>query len=128
MIDYQVDEKTTILLFIKVSQNMFSNELSQYVKKSMSFNVSEVPDLLVKYRTIWNEVESQLYEKITTEPLKKKGKYTHSKLKLWKERIRTNVHVQYVPYNIYWSTTAVIKIDSVCKQSKNSSSGICCRV
>ena len=42
----------------------------------------------------------------------------HSKLKLWKERIRTNFHGQYVPCNIYCSTTAVLKIDSVCKQSK----------
>ena len=36
----------------------------------------------------------------------------YGKLKMWKGRIKTNFHNQDVP-------TAVLQIDSVCKQSKN---------
>ena len=43
----------------------------------------------------------------------------HGKLKTWKERIKTNVHGQDVPYDIYYNSTAVLKISSVYKQSKN---------
>ena len=41
------------------------------------------------------------------------------KLKMWKERIKTNFHGQDVPYNMYCNATAVLKIDSVHKQGKN---------
>ena len=70
-----------------------------------------------QYKKIWNEVESQLFEKLTTEPIK--GKYVHGKLKMWKERIKTNFHGQSVPYEMYCNATAVLKIDSVYKQGKN---------
>ena len=70
-----------------------------------------------QYKKIWNEVESQLFEKLTTEPIK--GKYVHGKLKMWKERIKTNFHSQSVPYEMYCNATAVLKIDSVYKQGKN---------
>ena len=50
-------------------------------------------------KKIWNEVEPQLFEKLTAEPIK--GRYVHDKLKMWKERIKTNFHDQDVPYNIY---------------------------
>ena len=71
-------------------------------------------------RKIWNEVESQLFEKLTTEPIK--SKYVHGKLKMWKKRIKTNFYGQDVPYHMYYKATAVLKIDSVYKQ------GICRRV
>ena len=70
-----------------------------------------------QYKKIWNEVESQLFEKLVTEPIK--GKYVRGKLKTWKESIKTNFHGQEVPYDMYCSTTAVLKIDYVCKQGKN---------
>ena len=38
---------------------------------------------------------------------------------MWKESIKTNFHGQDVPYNMYCNATAVLKIDSVYKQSKN---------
>ena len=83
----------------------------------MSFNVSEEKEWTSQYKKIWNEVESQLFEKLATEPIK--GKYIRGKLKTWKESIKTNFHGCIVPYDMYCNATAVLKIDSVYKQGKN---------
>ena len=40
----------------------------------MSFNASEAPECVLQYRNIWNEVESKLFGKLTTETIKGKGK------------------------------------------------------
>ena len=130
IVGYQVDG-ALIPLFIKTPKNIFSYGVSQYDKNSaytMPFNVSEAKDWVSQYKKIWNEVESQLFEKLATEPIKGQGKYIHGKLKTWKERIKTNFHGQDVPYNMYCNATAVLKIDSVYKQGKIISSGICSRV
>ena len=106
----------------RCKKNIFSYVVSQYDKKSaytMSFNVSEAPEWVLQYRNIWNVVESQLFGKLTTKPIKGEGKYMHGKLKSWKERIKTNFHGQDVPYDMYCNATAMLKIDSVYKQSKN---------
>ena len=119
IVGYHVD-KVLIPLFIKTPKNIFSYGVSQYDKNSpytISFNVSEEKEWLSQYKKIWNEVESQLFEKLATEPIK--GKYVHGKLKTWKERIKTNFHSQDVPYNMYCNTTAVLKINSIYKQGKN---------
>ena len=55
---------------------------------------------------------------MATEPIKREGRFVHGKLKMWKERIKRNVHGQDVPYDIYFNATAVLKIDSVYKQGK----------
>ena len=109
-------------LFIKTPKNIFSYGVSQYDKNSaytMSFNVSEEKEWVSQYKKIWNEVESQLFEKMATEPIKIEGRYVYGKLKTWKERIKTNFHGQDVPYNMHCNATAVLKIDSVYKQGKN---------
>ena len=80
----------------------------------MWFNVSEALEWVLLYRNIWNKVESQLFKKLTREPIK--GKYMHGKLKPWKECIKTNF--QDVPCDMYCNAT-VLKIDTVYKQSKN---------
>ena len=119
VVGYQVDEGV-ILLFIKTPKNMFSHGVSQYDKNSaytMSFNVSEEKEWVSQYKKIWNEVESQLFEKLATEPIKEK--YVRGKLKTWKKDIKTNCHGQIVPYDMYCNATAVLKIDSVYKQGKN---------
>ena len=85
----------------------------------MSFNVSEATEWVLQYRNIWNEVESQLFEKLATGPIKREGKYVRGKLKTWKDRIKTNFHGQDVPYDMYCNATAVLKINSVYKESKN---------
>ena len=85
----------------------------------MSFNVSEAKEWVSQYKKIWNEVESQLFEKMATEPIKREGSYVNGKLKTWKERIKTNFHGQDVPYDMHCNAAAVLKIDSVYKQGKN---------
>ena len=85
----------------------------------MSFNVSEAKEWVSQYKNIWKEVESQLFEKLATGPIKGEGKYVHSKLKMWQNRIKTNFYGQDVPYDMCCNATAVLKIDSVYKQGKN---------
>ena len=85
----------------------------------MSLNVSEEKACVAQYEKTWNETESQLFEKLVTEPIQREGKYVHGKLKTWKERIKTNFHGQVVPHDMYCNATAVLKIDSVYKQGKN---------
>ena len=83
----------------------------------MSFNISKEKKWMSQYKKIWNEVESQLFEKLTTEPIK--GNDVRGKLKTWKKDMKTNFHGQIVPYDMYCNATAILKIDSVYKQGKN---------
>ena len=85
----------------------------------MLFNVSKAKEWLSQYKNIWNEVESQLFEKLATEPIKREGKYVDGKLKIWKERIETNFQGQDVPYDMYCNVTVMLKNDSVYNQGKN---------
>ena len=121
IVGYQVDG-ALIPLFIKTPKNIFSYGVSQYDKNSaytMSFNVSEAKEWVSQYKKIWNEVESQLFEKLATEPIKGEGKDVHGKLKTWKERLKTNFHGQDVLHDMYCNAAAVLKIDSFYKQGKN---------
>ena len=57
--------------------------MSQYGKNcayTMSFNVFEVNEWVPQCKKIWNEVEPQLFQKLTTKPIK--CKYFHGKLKM----------------------------------------------
>ena len=47
----------------------------------MPFNVSEETAWKIQYKNIWNETKSQLFEKRTTEPIKREGRCVHDKLK-----------------------------------------------
>ena len=85
----------------------------------MSFNVFEVLERLLQYRNNWNEVESQLFEKLTTKRIKGEGKHMHGRLEKWKERIKTNFLDQDVLYDMYCNGIAVLKTESVYKISKN---------
>ena len=74
IVGYQVNG-ALIPLFIKTSKNIFSYGVSQYDKNSayaIPFNVSEEKAWKTQYEKIWNEVESQLFEKMETDPTKKK--------------------------------------------------------
>ena len=88
----------------------------------MSFNVSEAKEWVSRFKRIWNEIESQLFE---TEPINGESKYVHGKLRMWKERIKTNFHGQVVPYDMYCNAAAVLKINSVYKQGKNYHPQVC---
>ena len=84
IVGYQVAEETIIPLFIKMSKKIFNYGVSQYDKNSaytMSFNVSTEKEWVAQYKKIWNKVESQLFEKMATEPIKRQGKYIHGKFK-----------------------------------------------
>ena len=121
IVGYQVDE-ALIPLFIKTPKNLFSYGVLQYDKNSaytMSFNVPEEETWKTQYKKIWNEVESQLFEKMATEPIKMEDTYVNGKLKAWKELTRTNFYGQDVQYNMHCNATAVLNTDSVYKQGKN---------
>ena len=47
----------------------------------MSFDVSEEEAWKTQYKKIWNEIESQLFEKMATEPIKREGRNVNGKLK-----------------------------------------------
>ena len=51
---------------------------------TMSFNVSELSEWVVHYNNIWNEVDSQLFQKLATKPIKEEDKFMRGKLKTWK--------------------------------------------
>ena len=92
MFKFSQKEVTTkdllIPLFIKIPKYVFGHSVPQYDKNSaysISFNVSGEKEWVSQYKKIWNEVESQLFEKVPTEPIK--GKYVQGKLKTWKETI-----------------------------------------
>ena len=92
IVGYQVDD-TLIPLFIKTPRDIFSYGVSQYDKNSaytMPFNVSEEKAWKAQYKKIWNEVDSQLFEKMMTEPIKGEGRYINGNLKTWKELIKTD--------------------------------------
>ena len=110
IVGYQVDG-ALIPLVIKTLKNIFSYGVSQYDKNSaytMSFNVSDAKEWVSQYKKIWNEIESQLFEKLATEWIKGEGKYVHGKLKMSKQRIKTNFNGQDVPYDMYCNETAVL--------------------
>ena len=65
------------------------------------------------------EVDSHIFEKLATEPIKREGRYVNGKMKTWKERTKTNFLGQDFPYNMHCNAAAVLKIDSVYKQGKN---------
>ena len=82
IVGYQVDG-ALMPLFIKTPKNIFSYGALQYDNNSaytMSFNVPEANEWVPQYKNIWNEVESQLFEKLTTGPIK--SKYVNGKLKM----------------------------------------------
>ena len=113
-----------IQLFIKTPKNILYSVMACHntIKNSaytMSFNVYKTREGVSQYKKIWNEVESQLFEKLATAPIKGEGKYIHGKLKMCKEFIKINFHGQDVPYDMYCIATAVLKIDSVYNQGKN---------
>ena len=99
MFKFSQKEVTTkdllIPLFIKIPKYVFGHSVSQYDKNSaysISFNVSGEKEWVSQYKKIWNEVESQLFGKLVTEPIKGEGKYVYGKLKTRKECIKTNFH------------------------------------
>ena len=122
-VGYQVDGGTIIPLIIKTPKNIFSYGVSQNDKDSsctISSNLFEVEEWVPHYRNTWNEFEERLHLKSWHQSLKKeKVNYAKIKLKTCKERIKVIFRDQKVLYNMYCNITAVLKVDSVCKQGKS---------
>ena len=85
----------------------------------MTFNINEEKEWSSQYKKIQNEVESQLFKNLATEPIKGKENYIFGKLKTWKDCIKTNFHSQEVLYDVYCNARAVIEIDFIYRQGKN---------
>ena len=120
-VGYQVYGVLTSL-FIKTPKNIFTYAVSQYDKSSthaMSFNVFVEKEWVSQDKKILNEVESQLFEKLATEPIKEGGTCVYGKFKTWKELIKTKFRGQDVLYDMYCNATAVLKIDLIYKQGKS---------
>ena len=122
MIGYH-SKNTIIPLLVKTPKNAFSYGVTQYDKNAaytMSFNVGDEENMgwLDRYQGIWKEVESQLFESLSKEPVQD-DKYLRSKLKTWKEKIKTNFHGKEVPHDTYCTATGVLTISSVYQQGKN---------
>lgn len=118
----QQDWQAVILLFIKTTMTIFSYGVFQYNRNSaytMPCKVSQLPGSLLHYRNIWVEVQLQLREKRTTDPIRREGKYMHSFLEMQEEQIKTNSQHQNVLCGMYWNELALLNIEPVCKQSKN---------
>ena len=128
IVRYQVDE-ALIPLFMKTPKNIFSYGVLQFDKNftyTMSFNVSEEKEWMSQDKKIWNDVGSQLFEKLAMEQIK--WDYVHGELKKWKKDITTNFHGQIVPYDVYCNGKAMLMIDSVYKEGKNYHPETCSKV
>ena len=65
-------------VFIKTPEYIVSDSISQYHRNSvykMPFNVFKAQECFLLYQKIWNEIDSQLLGKMTTEAIKEKGRY-----------------------------------------------------
>ena len=112
ILGYQVDG-ALVPLFIKTLKNIFSYACHNTIKTLpiQCHLMSEEKAWKIQYEKIWNEVESHLFENLVTGPIKRELPST--KLKTWKERIKTNFYGQDVPYSMHCNATAVLKLDSV---------------
>ena len=110
-----------IPLYVKTPKKVFSYGVSQYNENAaytMSFDVENHKEWVDKYEKVWEEVESQIFEKLSTKPVRD-GKYVNSKLKTWKDKITTHFYGKSIPYDVYCDATAVLKIGSVYNQGRN---------
>ena len=121
VVGYEDGDGEIIALYIKTPPKVFSYGVTQYSENSawkMAFNVEDREEWVNDYRKIWKAVEEQLFITCASEPVKE-GCYLHSKVKVWKDKIRTDFHGKDIPYNQYCEATAVLKVASVYKQGCN---------
>ena len=119
-IGYSLDGKITPL-FIKTPKNVFSYGVSRYNENSaytMSFIVDEHEEWRNHYRKIWETVESQIFNSLTTSPVKE-DRYINTKLKCWKDKITSDFHGKSVPEDQHCEATAILKLSSVYQQGQN---------
>ena len=120
IIGYQIGESTIIPLLSRTRKHALSYGVyDKNVAYTMLFNVGdeENSDWLNSYRHVWKETESQIFDVLSTAPVKE-GRFLRSKLMTWEGKIKTNFHGKKAPHDTYCTATSVLKIDSVYQQEK----------
>ena len=84
----------------------------------MGFNLEDPRAVSKGLQEDLEALEDQLFVTFTSEPVKE-GCYIHGKVKVWKDKIRTNFHGKDIRYNQCCKTTAVLKVGLVYKQGSN---------
>ena len=83
--------KTTLAIakLFALNTNAVRQELTVWHLIKYFWGISE---WALYHQNIWNKVEFQLCEKLTTEHVKGEGRYIHGKPKMWKEQVEKNPH------------------------------------
>ena len=121
IIGYNIEGKI-VALRIKTPKNVYSYGVSQYSETSkwcMSFNLEGRDEWIEKYKKIWEVVEAQLFQCLTTEVVSK-GKYINPKLDMCGDKIAVKYHDgKEVPYDKHCEATGLLRIASVYNQGIN---------
>ena len=121
IIGYNIDGKI-VALRIKTPKNVYSYGVSQYSETSkwcMSFNLEAHNEWMVKYRQIWEAVEAQLFQCLTTDVVSN-CKYINPKLNMYGDKIAVKYHDgKEVPYDKHCEATGLLRIASVYNQGIN---------
>ena len=121
IIGYNIEGKI-VALRIKTPKNVYSYGVSQYSETSkwcMSFNLEGRDEWMEKYKKIWEVVEAQLFQCLTTEVVSK-GRYINPKLNMYGDKIAVKYHDgKEVPYDKHCEATGLLRIASVYNQGIN---------
>ena len=121
IIGYTIEGKI-VALRIKTPKNVYSYGVSQYSETSkwcMSFNLEGHDEWIEKYKKIWEAVEAQLFQSLTTFVVNK-GKYINPKLNMYGDKIAVKYHDgKEVPYDKHCEVTGLLRISSVYNQGIN---------
>ena len=121
IIGYNIEGKI-VALRIKTPKNVYSYGVSQYSETSkwcMSFNLEGREEWIENYKKIWEAVEAQLFQCLTTEVVSK-GRYINPKLNMYGDKIAVKYHDgKEVPYDKHCEATGLLRIASVYNQGIN---------
>ena len=121
IIGYNIDGKI-VALRIKTPKNVYSYGVSKYTESSkwcMSFNLETHNEWMENYRKIWEAVEAQLFQCLTTQVVSK-GRYINPKLNMYGDKIAVKYHDgKEVPYDKHCEATGLLRIASVYNQGIN---------
>ena len=121
IIGYNIEGKI-VALRIKTPKNVYSYGVSQYSETSkwcMSFNLEGREEWIENYKKIWEAVEAQLFQCLTTEVVSK-GRYINRKLNMYGDKIAVKYHDgKEVPYDEHCEATGLLRIASVYNQGIN---------
>ena len=121
IIGYNIEGKI-VALRIKTPKNVYSYGVSKYTESSkwcMSFNLETHDEWMENYKKIWEAVEAQLFQCLTTQVVSK-GRYINPKLNMYGDKIAVKYHDgKEVPYDKHCEATGLLRIASVYNQGIN---------